>query len=99
MYIKPEDIEQFISDNQLATDEEVSLVCQICGRSTDTLNKIINCRTEYQDIEQIHACEPDNFCFGSVEQYFEDEDDDDDEPEDDDDWDAYVASNAYGSDN
>ena len=98
MYIRPEDIEQFISDNQLATDEEVSLVCQICGRSTDTLNKIINCRTEYQDIEQIHACEPDTYVFDSVESYFEEEDEDD-ESEDDDDWDAYVASNAYGSDN
>lgn len=100
MYIKPEDIEKFIYDNSLATEDEVRLVCQINGWSTDTLNKIINCRTEYQDIDQIRACEPDNFCFSSVEQYFEDkEDDDDDEPEDDDDWDAYVASNAYGSDN
>jgi len=100
MYIKPEDIENFIRDNDIATEEEVRLVCQINGWSTDTLNKIINCRTEYHDIEQIKACEPDNFCFSSVEQYFEDEEeDDDDEPEDDDDWDAYVISNAYGSDN
>lgn len=100
MYIKPEDIEKFIYDNSLATEDEVRLVCQINGWSADTLNKVINCRTEYQDIDQIRACEPDNFCFDSVEQYFEDEeDDDDDEPEDDDDWDAYVASNAYDSDN
>lgn len=98
MYIKPEDIEKFIADNQLATEEEVRLVCQICGWSTDTLNKIINCRTEYQDIEQIRACEPTAYVFDSVESYFEEEDEDD-EPEDDDDWDAYVASNAYGSDN
>lgn len=98
MYIKPEDIEKFIADNQLATDDEVRLVCQICGWSTDTLNKIINCRTEYQDIEQIRACEPTAYVFDSVESYFEEEDEDD-EPEDDDDWDAYVASNAYGSDN
>lgn len=98
MYIKPEDIEKFIADNQLATDEEVRLVCQICGWSTDTLNKIINCRTEYQDIEQIRACEPTAYVFDSVESYFEEEDEDE-EPEDDDDWDAYVASNAYGSDN
>ena len=97
MYIKPEDIEKFIYDNELATEAEVRLVCQISGWSTDTLNKIINCRTEYQDIEQIKACEPDNFSFGSVEQYFEEEDDDD-EPEDDDGWDAYVMSNAYGPD-
>ena len=98
MYIKPEDIEKFIADNQLATEEEVRLVCQICGWSTDTLNKIINCRTEYQGIEQIRACEPTAYVFDSVESYFE-EGDEDDEPEDDDDWDAYVASNAYGSDN
>jgi hypothetical protein len=98
MYIKPEDIEKFIYDNSLATEDEVRLVCQINGWSTDTLNKIINCRTEYQDIEQIHACEPDTYVFDSVESYFEEEDEDD-EPEDDDDWDAYVASNAYGSDN
>jgi hypothetical protein len=63
------------------------------------LNKIINCRTEYQDIEQIRACEPTAYVFDSVESYFEEEEDEDDEPEDDDDWDAYVASNAYGSDN
>jgi hypothetical protein len=98
MYIKPEDIEKFIYDNSLATEDEVRLVCQINGWSTDTLNKIINCHTEYQDIEQIHACEPDTYVFDSVESYFEEEDEDD-EPEDDDDWDAYVASNAYGSDN
>lgn len=89
MYIKPEDIDKFIADNQLATDEEVRLVCQICGWSTDTLNKIINCRTEYQDIEQIHACEPTAYVFDSVESYF----DEDDEPEDDDDWDAYGSDN------
>jgi hypothetical protein len=97
MYIKPEDIEKFIYDNELATEAEVRLVCQISGWSTDTLNKIINCRTEYQDIEQIHACEPDNYSFGSVESYFEEEDEDD-YPEDDDGWDAYVMSNAYGPD-
>lgn len=79
MHIKPEDAEQFIYDNGLATEPEVRLVCEINGWSTDTLNKIINCRTAYQDIEQIHECEPERFVFGSVEQYFEEDDDDNDD--------------------
>lgn len=83
LYIKPEDVEQFIYDNGIATESEVNLVCQINGWSTETLNEIINCRTEYQDIDQIHSCELENFVFDSVEQYFEDEEDDDDDDDDD----------------
>lgn len=79
MYIKPEDAEQFIYGNGLATESEVRLVCQINGWSTETLNKIINCRTEYQDIDQIHDCESENYVFGSVEQYFENDEDEEDE--------------------
>ena len=85
MYIKPEDAEQFIYDNELATESEVRLVCQINGWSIETLNKIINCRTEYQDIDQIHDCEPENFVFDSVKQYFEDDNDEDDDDDDNDD--------------
>lgn len=85
IYIKPEDVEQFIYDNGIATESEVNLVCQINGWSTETLNEIINCRTEYQDIDQIHSCEPENFVFDSVEQYFEDDDDEDNDEEDDND--------------
>lgn len=94
LYIKPEDAEQFIYDNGLATESEVNLVCQINGWSTETLNEIINCRTEYQDIDQIHSCEPENFVFDSVEQYFEndDEDDDDEDNEEDDDWQTRLIS-------
>ena len=89
IYIKPEDVEQFIYDNGIATESEVNLVCQINGWSTETLNEIINCRTEYQDIDQIHSCEPENFVFDSVEQYFEDEEDDEDG---DDDWQIKLIS-------
>ena len=83
MYIKPEDAEQFIYDNGLASESEVRLVCQINGWTIETLNKIINCRTEYQDIDQIHDCEPENFIFDSVKQYFEDDNDEDDDDDDD----------------
>ena len=88
MYIKPEDAEQFIYDNGLATESEVRLVCQINGWTIETLNKIINCRTEYQDIDQIHDCEPENYVFDSVKQYFEEDEDDDD----DDDWQIKLIS-------
>lgn len=37
---------------QIATDDEIHLVCQINGTSMETLNKIIYVRTGYHDWEQ-----------------------------------------------
>lgn len=53
----------FLRDNELATEEEIQLVTSICGFNVKALNDILNCRTEYHDIEQIYACEKYNFYF------------------------------------
>lgn len=53
----------FIRDNEIATEEEISLVTNINGWSEKSLNDIIWCRTEYHDAEQCYNCEPDSFYF------------------------------------
>lgn len=51
----------FIIDNEIATEAEISLVTQICGYNEKALNDIIWCRTAYHDAEQCYDCEPENF--------------------------------------
>ena len=53
----------FIRDNEIATEDEISLVTNINGYSEETLNDIIHCRTEYHDVPQLYACEPENYYF------------------------------------
>ena len=56
-------IYDFIRDNEIATESEIELVTNINGYSEETLNDIIHCRTEYHDVPQLYACEPDNYYF------------------------------------
>ena len=63
-------IYDFIIDNEIATDEEISLCRCLCGWNEEMLNGIIYARTEYHDREQCLACEPENF----YDRYAEDED-------------------------
>lgn len=61
MKSKEDKIYDFIVNNDLATKQEIELVCSICGYTVETLNKIVYCRTEYHDPEQCLACEPTHF--------------------------------------
>ena len=75
----------FIRDNEIATENEIELVTNINGYSEETLNDIIHCRTEYHDVPQLYACEPENYYFSEelLEAYglTEDEEEDEDEEE------------------
>lgn len=74
----------FIVDNGLATDEEISLVRNICGWSEDTLNSIIWARSEYHDAEQCYKCESDTFYMSDeLKEYYGLDEDDDEDNEDD----------------
>lgn len=53
----------FIRDNEIATEDEISLVTNINGWSEESLNDIIHCRTGYYDAPQLYACEPENYYF------------------------------------
>ena len=76
-------LSDFIVENNIATDEEVSLVTNINGWSEESLNDIIHARTEYHDVPQLYACEPDNYYFPEelLEEYGLTEDEDEDEEE------------------
>lgn len=81
MHEKPENlIYDFIVDNELATEDEISLVTNINGWSEETLNSIIWCRTEYHDAEQCYQCEPENFYLSEeLKDYYGLNDDDEEE--------------------
>lgn len=51
----------FIINNDIATEEEITLVTNINGYSEDTLQDIIRVRTEYRSMEQCIAMEPETF--------------------------------------
>lgn len=74
-------IYDFIRDNEIATEDEISLVTNINGWSEESLNDIIHCRTEYHDIPQLYSCEPENYYFSEelLEEYGLNEDEDEDE--------------------
>jgi hypothetical protein len=61
----------YLIDNGIATEEEINLVCEIKGRSEETLELILDCRTGYQSFDQL-----DDFC--------EEEDEEDEEELEDD---------------
>lgn len=93
---KEDQVWQFIIDNNIATEDECTLVTKINGYSVEKLNDIIEIRTGYHDVEQLRDCdEPYDY---SMLDFFDTTDLEDDELEDDDDWDQFVVSNAYGPD-
>lgn len=53
----------YLIDTGIATEAEINLVCEIKGRSEETLELILDCRTGYKSFDQL-----DDFC--------EDEDED-----------------------
>ena len=58
-------INDFIIENEIATQDEVDLCGSVAGFSPETMNAIIYARTGYHDIEQLYACERRNFYFNS----------------------------------
>lgn len=75
----------FIVDNNIATVDEVELVTNINGYSEESLNDIIHCRTEYHDVPQLYACEPEGYYFSDelLEEYdlLDEEEDEEEETE------------------
>lgn len=47
-----EDVRDYLIYNGIATEEEVTLVCQINGESLDTMESILYARTGYSSLEQ-----------------------------------------------
>lgn len=48
-----ERVKNFLIDNGIATESEISLVADINGYSEETMNDILYARTGYRDIEQV----------------------------------------------
>jgi hypothetical protein len=46
------DVYDFLIDYNIATEEEIQLVCDIDGKSVRTLNDILFARTGYRSIDQ-----------------------------------------------
>lgn len=44
---------QYLIENNIATKEEITLVCNINGHSQETLDDILYARTGYRSFEQI----------------------------------------------
>lgn len=52
-----DDYFDFLTDNCIATEEEIKLVTSINGYNETTLNDILYVRTGYRSIEQYKECE------------------------------------------
>lgn len=70
----------FITQNEIATEEELQLVTCINGYSVDTLNDIIFARTAYRSMEQAAECEPD--CYLLPDDYVEEHESEEEGEED-----------------
>lgn len=46
-----DDVKNFLIEQEIATEDEISLVTQINGYSIDTLNDILYARTGYHDLD------------------------------------------------
>ena len=58
-------IYDFILENELVTENELDIACDVGGRNKETLNYIIYRQTAYHDIEQLWECERNNFYFNN----------------------------------
>lgn len=56
-------IYDFILENELCTENELNMACDVGGFNTETLNYVIYRQTAYHDIEQLWDCEKDSFNF------------------------------------
>ena len=63
MYFEPDLIYDFILENELCTQGELDMACDVGGMTVETLNYVIYRQTAYNDIEQLWDCEKDNFYF------------------------------------
>ena len=51
------EIWDYIIENSIATEEELSLITSINGMNEESLNSVLYCRTGYRSVEQITDCE------------------------------------------
>ena len=80
MYFKPELIYDFILENELCTQGELDMACDVGGMNEETLNYVIYRQTAYHDIEQLWDCEKDNFYFNDeITSMLEDEEETEEE--------------------
>jgi hypothetical protein len=47
----------YLTETEIATEEELSLVCCINGTSLDTLESVLYARTGYRSLEQIQEAD------------------------------------------
>lgn len=47
----------FMEEYGIATADELSLACYLCGKTLETLEKVLDIRTGYHSIEQYKECE------------------------------------------
>lgn len=50
---------EFLEENEIATTDEIDLVCNVAGYSVDTLSNILYARTGYETREQYLGIEED----------------------------------------
>lgn len=72
-------IEEFIIQNQIASEEAVRLVTDISGRSLNTLNDVLFVKTGYRYMQQIYESEPIFYDYSMFGVGYFDEPDDSDE--------------------
>ena len=54
---KTEELYDYLTELQIASDNEISLVCSINGTNLDSLESILYSRTGYRTLEQIQEME------------------------------------------
>jgi len=54
---KEQELWDFLVDHEIATENEICLVCSIHGHNLDSLESILYSRTGYRDLEQIKEME------------------------------------------
>ena len=52
-----EELYDYLTETQIASDNEISLVCSINGTNLDSLESILYSRTGYRTLEQIQEME------------------------------------------
>lgn len=54
---KYNDLWDLLIDNNIATDDELDLICHINGWRIETLEDVLYVRTGYRDMQQYKECE------------------------------------------
>lgn len=75
-------LSDFIEQNNIATNSEITLVTHINGWSEESLNDIIYERTGYHDAQQLYDCN-ENYDYSMIESYLTANKDNDEDEEDD----------------